>query len=290
MYQATPHHSPIPFGNRFVETARHFPGNHCMTPFFARWRLFAVILWLGAVPNHVVCGDEPDDKRRVPPLFVTMIGGFDSEPTAEQIAATAPRGTGNSGMFQLCGDLKKAGLATEYFNWNGSVAGKLNEQPAPQAAAIAERIRRHHSLRPDDRLAIVGNSWGGHTAWEVAQSLAEEPVVTLDLIVFLDPSSLGRLGKSTPDTLSANVRRAVSFRTRNAFVWKAWPSEPRLENIDLGDPANGYLKKPGPAYDAAFDWQAHIAVEWDGVLHRDVRDRLLKLAKPDDDARPASVK
>jgi pimeloyl-ACP methyl ester carboxylesterase len=217
---------------------------------------------------------EPPSK----PLFVAFIGGFDSEPTADQIAGKAPRGVGNSGMFQLADDLRKDGVSAVYFNWNGNPAGKMNAQPAPLSKGIAEHLRKHHQEHPQDRLAIVGNSWGGHTAWEVTQLLADEPAVPLDLVVFLDPSSVGRFDKAQPEKLPSNIRKAVTLATRNALGWKKWANEPRAEFVDLGDPANGFLKKPGPAYDSLFDVKAHIAAEWDDAIHKEIRTRLLKVA------------
>ena len=215
------------------------------------------------------------------PLHVAFIGGFDSEPTADQIAEKAPRGIGNSGMFQLAGDLRKEGISAEYFNWNGTSAGKMNAQPAPLSKGIAEQLRKHHQEHPKHRLAIVGNSWGGHTAWEVSQLLAEEPAVPLELVVFLDPSSVGRFDKAQPEKLPSSIQKAVTLATRNALGWKKWKDEPRAEFIDLGDPANGFLKKPGPAYDSLFDVKAHIAAEWDDAIHKEIRTRLLKVANED---------
>ena len=237
------------------------------------WRcLFSLLCVLTALRSQTIDAEEP-----LQPLTVFLIGGFDSEPTADQIANKAPRGIGNSGMFQLAGDLRKDGIRAEYFNWNGTSAGKIKEPPAPLSKGIAEHIRRQHQEHPKDRLAIVGNSWGGHTAWEVSQLLAEEPTVTLDVVLFLDPSSVGRFDKSQPEKLPSNIRRAVSFATRNALGWKKWADEPRAEFIDLGDPANGFLKKPGPAYDSLFDFKAHIAAEWDAAIHKEIHARLLKV-------------
>lgn len=221
---------------------------------------------------------EPTLKKPAKPLFVVLVGGFDSDPTKAQIDGTAPRGGGNSGMFQLAGDLREDGMRAEYFNWNGSKAGQLNQLPAPSAKTIAERLRQQHQAHPADRLAIVGNSWGGHTAWEVCQLLSEEPVVDLELVVFLDPSSVGRTEKGSPEALPKPVRRAVSYVTRNAVVWQKWANEPRIEYVDLGDPASGFLKKPGPAYDSVFDFKAHIAAEWDANIHNDIRRRLMSVA------------
>ena len=70
----------------------------------------------------------------------------------------------------------------------------------------------------------------------------------------------------------------MTLATRNALGWKKWKNESRAEFIDLGDPANGFLKKPGPAYDSLFDVKAHIAAEWDEAIHKEIRSRLLKIA------------
>jgi pimeloyl-ACP methyl ester carboxylesterase len=220
---------------------------------------------------------EPPSK----PLFVAFIGGFDSEPTAAQIAGEAQRGVGNSGMFQLARDLRQEGIATEYFNWNGTAAGKIKGMSAPLAKGIAGQLRKRNVEHPKEKLAIVGNSWGGHTAWEVSQLLAEEPAVPLDLVVFLDPASVGRFDKPQPEKLPSNVKQAVTMATRNALGWKKWANEPRAEFVDLGDPANGFLKKPGPAYDSLFDVKAHIAAEWDAAIHKDIQTRLLKVVSSD---------
>lgn len=216
------------------------------------------------------------------PLLVVFIGGFDSEPSADQIAEKSQRGVGNSGMFQLAGDLRKDGVAAEYFNWNGTAAGKIKDESPPLAKGIAERLRKHHQDHPKDRLSMVGNSWGGHTVWEVSQLLAEQPAVPLDLVVFLDPSSVGRFDKAQPEKLPSNIQKAVTLATRNALGWKKWAKEPRAEFVDLGDPANGFLKKPGPAYDSLFDVKAHIAVEWDEAIHKEIRSRLLKVANDEE--------
>ena len=230
-----------------------------------------MLLVLTTLPSGA-CVETPSKR-----LFVVFIGGINSDPTAAQMAGTAQRGVGNSGMFQLATDLRQDGASAEYFNWNGSAAGKIKEQQAPLSKGIAEQIRKRHVDRPKDKLALVGNSWGGHTAWEVSQLLAEEPAVPVDLIVFLDPSSAGRFDKAQPENLPSNVKNAVTIATRNALGWKKWADEPRAEFVDLGDPANGFLKKRGPAYDSLFDVKAHIAAEWDPAIHKSIQSRLLKL-------------
>ena len=242
-----------------------------------------VVIWLrslfAGLGGLLVLGLEVRAEPPSKPLFVVLIGGIDSDPTADQIAGKARRGVGNSGMFQLAADLRMEGVAAEYFNWNGTPAGKMNAQPAPLSRGIAAHLRKRHREHPQDRLAIVGNSWGGHTAWEVSQLLDEEPKVPLDLAVFLDPSSVGRFDKAQPEKLPGSLRKAVMLATRNALTWKSWANEPRAEFIDLGDPASGFLRKSGPAYDSLFDVKAHINAEWDETIHKDIRARLLKVAE-----------
>jgi pimeloyl-ACP methyl ester carboxylesterase len=210
-------------------------------------------------------------------LLVVLIGGIESDPTPEQIAGTAERNEGNSGLYRLAGDLAGEQVIPEYFNWNGTRAGKIKEKDAPRARGIAGFIDAHLQKFPGDRVAIVGNSWGGHTALEVAQLLrsAERPLA-LDLVVFLDASSTGR-GPAKPKMLPVNVNRAVSYFTRNIFVWGRWDAGPRLENIDLAAPAWRSRTGQGPDTGTAFDVRAHVAAEWDEAIHADIRRRLLEL-------------
>lgn len=212
------------------------------------------------------------------PLQVILIGGFVSDPSPAQLNGTSGRG-GNSGLYRLRGDLLRLdGIEAEYFNWNGTRAGNIRIRHPPMADGIARYIREQRAVRPDARLVIVGNSWGGHTAREVCERLAEEPAVPVELMIFLDPSSLGRTlnGRRNGD-LPANVRHAVNIFTRHTLSWRHWPDEPRVENIDLGDPKNGYLFEGGPQYASAVDFQAHVMAEWDERIHADIRRRIRKL-------------
>ena len=60
----------------------------------------------------------------------------------------------------------------------------------------AHRLARQiagQGISRGDRVAIVGNSWGGHTALEVLQQLGTgEAPLAVHLVVFLDASSTGR--------------------------------------------------------------------------------------------------
>ena len=215
---------------------------------------------------------------REPRVLVVLIGGMDSDPTAEQLAGTAERGRGNSGMYQLQGDLRSAGLDTEYFNWNGTRAGRIAEKKPPRTAMIRDVIRDRLESHAQDRVCIVGNSWGGHTAYEVCRELYEcEQPLRVESLVLLDPSSAGRSLKK-PTELPVNIGRAVNYYTRNAFVWGKLKS-PRLINVDLGDSGSGFLEKGGPEYNAIFSFPAHVSAEWDGRIHADIQRRVL-------DARP----
>ena len=221
--------------------------------------------------------EGPTSPRPVPPVCVILIGGIDSDPTPEQIAGKAPRGQGQSGMYQLAGDLAREGLSTEYFNWNGSRAGQINDKP-PLSAGITQFIRDRHEKQPTEQLAIIANSWGGHTAWEVCEALAE-PEIPIAVAVFLDPSSLGRAKTARPPQLPRCIQTARNYYTRNVFGWREWPNEERLVNVDLGDAQHGFLVKDGPRYDAAFDTKAHIAAEWDPRIHREITQQVLTVLK-----------
>ena len=216
--------------------------------------------------------------RRAKHLLVVLIGGIDSDPTPAQIDGSAARQVGNSGLFQLAGDLKKKdGLIPEYFNWNGTRAGRIRDKNPPRAKGIANLIEEHQRRFPDDRVALIGNRWGGHTALEVLTDLRErEGMRPLDLAVFLDPSSTGR-GPPKPKELPDNVKDAVNYSTRNSFVWGTWEVGDRLKNIDLGDAKSGFVVDGQPQYADKFNPSAHIAAEWDSRIHDDISKRVLAL-------------
>ncbi|MGD9857742.1 MAG: hypothetical protein AB7U20_22595, partial [Planctomycetaceae bacterium] len=178
-----------------------------------------------------------------------------------------------------CGDLMHwDGIAAEYFNWNGTRAGDIRLRNPPMAAGIAEFLRERRPTHPEERLVIVGNSWGGHTAREVCELLAVEPAIPVELVVFLDPSSLGRtLNGKRSGGLPRNVTAAVNYFTQHKLSWRDWNDEPRVENIDLGDPQRGYLLDRGPHYNSAVDFKAHVFAEWDERIHIDIRLRIRKL-------------
>lgn len=222
------------------------------------------------------------DEASAKSWLVVLIGGFASDPTPRQIDGTARRGEGNSGMYRLRGDLMGEGIAAEYFNWNGTRGGQSKSTEAPMAGGIVRFLRERRAAHPEEALVIVGNSWGGHTAWEVCESLSREPAIPVELVVFLDPSSAARAPR--PQELPANVRQAVNYYTHNLIGWREWPNEERIENIDLGDPERGFLRENGPRYDAAFDMKAHISAEWDEHIHRDIRERIARLIRPSEAA------
>jgi pimeloyl-ACP methyl ester carboxylesterase len=233
--------------------------------------------------DTVLPATHPPARRPVH-LLAVLIGGIDSDPTPAQIDGTAERSEGNSGLYRFAGDIARHDILPEYFNWNGTRAGKIQTEKPPGSRGIADFVRAHLQTFPGDRVAIAGNSWGGHTALEAARELsAGETPLAIDLVVFLDPSSTGR-GPVQPKALPVNVNRAVSYSTRNMFTWGKWHAGKRLEYIDLGDPDNHFMRDGEPAYNAKFDMRAHIAAEWDENIHSDIKQRLLKLLPRNDDA------
>lgn len=246
-----------------------------------RYRLLLVITCLCVQNVRPLAADETTAVApwsQQPRLLVVLIGGMDSDPTDEQIAGSAERGAGNSGLYQLrCELAAEERVIAEYFNWNGSRAGEIKVSSPPRSAGIADFLRAHVQAHPRDRLALVGNSWGGHTACEVAKLLyRHETPVAVDLCVLLDPSSAGRPGLP-PKSLPDNLNRVVHYHTRNMFVWKKLPAQPRLEDVDLGDPAQGYLRGARRGYAARFNFRAHVAAEWDEQIHAEIRRRLLDI-------------
>jgi pimeloyl-ACP methyl ester carboxylesterase len=215
--------------------------------------------------------------RRPVHLLAVLIGGIDSDPTPAQIDGTAARNEGNSGLYRFAGDITVERVIPEYFNWNGTRAGKIKTKDPPGSRGISEFVRQHLQSFPGDRVVIVGNSWGGHTALEVVQQLRDgEAPLAVNLVVFLDASSAGR-GPARPKALPANVNRAVSYYTRSIVVWGKWDAGRRLENIDLADPANRFIVNGEPPYNAPFDIRGHVAAEWDEEIHSDIQRRLLAL-------------
>lgn len=105
-----------------------------------------------------------------PPIII-LIGGNHSDPSPEQRTGNAGRG-GNSGLWRLKQDLhQQDGLQAEYFNWNGTRAGHIDAARPGGAQRIARRIRQLRAQRPQAAVVLVGNSWGGHTAWQVCRLL-----------------------------------------------------------------------------------------------------------------------
>lgn len=190
------------------------------------------------------------------PCLTVLIGGINSDPTAKQMEGTAARREGNSGMYQLRGDFLNKGIEADYFNWNGSTAGNISQKKAPHAESIAAHVRNWRAKNPSGPVAFVGNSWGGHTALDVCQKLLDAPAIEIEIVVFLDPSSAGRPERIKE--LPINVRQAVNYFTGNAFGWNAWRGVERIENVDLGDPKNGFIVNGQPNYAAAFDLHAHV--------------------------------
>ena len=245
------------------------------------WHLrhvFGVCLLISMAASAVLAQSATSLKKPSRNAYVVLIGGMDSDPTPAQIAGTARRSAGNSGLYQLRGDLDHPHIMTEYFNWNGTGAGQIQARKKSDAAIIAESIRGHVQRHPRDQVILIGNSWGGHTTWDVCRTLVDSPTpVAIDYVIFLDPSSAGRANSARPKHLPININRATNYYTRNVFGWRHWPQDERIENIDLGDPQHGFLSKGGPAYDAQFDFSAHVAAEWDDRIHAAMRQKIVDL-------------
>ncbi|MFN5531503.1 MAG: hypothetical protein ACK5F7_13100, partial [Planctomycetaceae bacterium] len=68
---------------------------------------------------------------------------MNSDPSPRQIAGTAKRREGSSGMYRLAGDVRREGVETVYFNWNGTSPGQINDSNPPLANAIVTYLREH---------------------------------------------------------------------------------------------------------------------------------------------------
>ncbi len=243
----------------------------------------ACAAWIAGQVRAEESANRPIPAADPPHVLVIFIGGIDSDPTPAQIAGTELKNRGNSGMYQLCGEIQDDRIACEYFNWNGTRAGDISAKKPPLTAAIINRIRAHLDQNPSGRTVVVGNSWGGHTAWESARELVNSPrPLAIDRVIFLDPSSTGRAIARRPNKLPINIKQAVNYYTHNVFCWGPWTDE-RIRSIDLGDPALGYVRNGKPAYASSFDPQAHIAAEWDQRIHAEIKADILRFIADDDE-------
>ena len=68
-------------------------------------------------------------------LLAVLIGGIDSDPTPARSRWTAARNEGNSGLYRFAGDIAgREQVLPEYFNWNGTRAGKIRVEKRPRVA------------------------------------------------------------------------------------------------------------------------------------------------------------
>ena len=248
---------------------------------------FRKLLFLSLALLLASCAKSPDtasdlsssDEIVLPKIHyhIVVISGFESDPTAEQIAGTSPRRVGNSGMYQLMGDLKAKNFDCSFYNWNGTQAGNIRDKKAPKSKGIAADMLARLEDNPDTEFVLIGHSWGGHTLLEVAAELSENEKAIIKYATVVDPSSLMR-GKRV-EQLPVNIPILVNYYTGNAFCWGAWKDEERVENIELGDSANGFSVDGRPNYGSKFDTHAHTAAEWDEKIHADICKRVTEATK-----------
>ncbi len=204
---------------------------------------------------------------------IVIVSGFDSDPSPEQIARASQRGRGNSGMFQLMVDLEESGLECKFFNWNGTVAGHIGQKKPPGTDEIANWIKKRAAEEPETEFVFIGHSWGGHTVIDVASKISENSSIRIPFTVLLEASSA--LRGASPSKLPDNIEAAVNYHTGNLFCWGALKSEQKVENVNLGDPKNGFMENGFPKYGSSFDISAHTSAEWDQKIHSDISQRIL---------------
>jgi pimeloyl-ACP methyl ester carboxylesterase len=227
--------------------------------------------------TDVDAAEKASPSRATPELLVVFIGGMDSDPTPAEIAGTERENRGNSGMFQLCRKLNDNRLVCEYFNWNGTRAGNIQMKTPLFTSPIIATIHEHIRQYPHSRIVLVGNSWGGHTAWQVAEEMARsDHPLAIKQVIFLDASSAGRAVDRHPKQLPINISHAVHYYTHNVYCWGQWTGD-RIHAVDLGDPKLGYCKNGTPNYASKFDFRAHVAAEWDARIHNEIKAAVMKL-------------
>ena len=171
-------------------------------------------------------------------------------------------------------DLEPTGCRTRFFNWNGTSAGQFAAQRGAGPTTIVESIRSAFAQSKSKQLILVGHSWGGHTMLEVAEQLSGEPAIEIGLAIGLDASSFSRGARM--ELLPENVKKFVNFYSGNSFCWGEWKDEQRVENIYLGDPANGFVVDGVPNYASKLDWGAHNAAEWDSNIQAAIIKRIVE--------------
>lgn len=111
---------------------------------------------------------------------------------------------------------------------------------------------------------------------EIAERLSADPRIDITLAIAIDPSSFSR--GERPKELPSTIQSFVNYHTHNAFTWEVWTDSERIQNVDLGDPSNGFSANNGGNYAASFDILAHNAAEWDQRIHQDVVKRTKAMA------------
>ena len=218
---------------------------------------------------------EAETVELTPPptqFHVVVISGMDSDPTEAQIAGKEMRGLGNSGMFQLLGDLKEKGFECSFYNWNGTEAGNGKAKDPPGAKQIADDMTLLSQETANLEFLLVGHSWGAHAIMDVATLLKENQLVSIAKAIVVDPSSMMR-GKRA-ELVPENIPHMDNYYTANTFCWGEWKDEPRINNVFLGDPENGFCVDGRPNYAGILDWNAHVATEWDAKIHTAIIEKL----------------
>jgi pimeloyl-ACP methyl ester carboxylesterase len=179
-----------------------------------------------AVPSNALRA-EPDPP---PAPIIILIGGNHSDPSPEQLNGDAGRG-GNSGLWRLKQDLHhQDGLVAEYFNWNGTRAGRIDDAQPGGAVRIARRIRQLRAQTPQAQIILVGNSWGGHTAWQVCRLLEGG---TIDERLGSQQSINGGAPQPPPRTLSVDSGAADAQAQDAAAADAALASADTVVAVDL---------------------------------------------------------
>jgi pimeloyl-ACP methyl ester carboxylesterase len=89
-------------------------------------------------------------------------------------------------------------------------------------SAVVRYITRWRKRYPNHQVGLIGHSWGGYRAYEVAQRLAEDGV-PLDLLVTLDPVKNGTITQRKSAGSFGNSDGGVEMRpTERPETTKRW--------------------------------------------------------------------
>ena len=170
-------------------------------------------------------------------------------------------------------DIEPADVSFHYFSWTGDQEGHKGFLPghASWITGGSERIQQwlpqlKEPLQPDQRIAIIGWSNGGATAYELSCDLSRLNPGSVSLLITLDPVSW----TTTPCEATKGEPQRVAKTWVNVYTRSTWVDRFKLSNI---------IALFGKAWDDNFPTvKADDLLLLEGSNHGDVLDMWSKKA------------